>query len=607
MGFYQLEPLGYLFLIISLFYANGLFLTKSLLSSDLWTEKFFVNSVIGVGFCILLLFFLALFDFLTPIAVLVSFLIAPLYMFLKNYSKLILFSISNSYYGVIKHAGILTIIILLLFTSAYSVFFPEISSDAMRYHLPYARYYAEHHGLAVNEFLRYPVFTHNINLIFSLGYIFENTYQGDVLARLFNIYFFTLLLFGLYSLSLKNFGKLTAFIACLILVKIKMLRVYMVSAYVDIALSLFIFACVYFLYLWQKQKNTVWLYFSAFILGIALGTKYLALVWLVPLTVWVFFSEKNIKLTLNFFMLALLFGSPWYIRNILIAGNPIHPFAQGFFGYWIWTATDVAAQNKELLVSHGVDKTLLNLFKLPWYLGTEKQFVKSHLNWFLIAGIPFLIFAYRMKAFFKHMAIFILFSLIFWFYSAQLLRYLSAVLPLLAIFAAYPLGVVLSFTDKIKVLKNKLFINVVSISLLLYSSHTLYMRFYSLNKLRELPHSNYDWEAILLASDEYYPFAKYLNDRGVSKVLNIGKTRINYTFKGQTLGDWFGLANFYTIATSAKNAEDIIQQMQNLKVNYIIIEKKPAWANKVNTFINNSADFEIIKDSKLRTMYFLKP
>ncbi len=607
MGFYQAEPLGYLFLIIGLFYANGVLLTRNFFSSNLWTEKFFINSVVGIGFCILLLFFLALFGLLTPLAVMVMFSLAPAYLLWSNDKNKSFFNISSTYHGIISHAGISAVVLLLLFADTYLVFFPETSSDAMRYHLPYARFYVENHGLVVNEFMRYPIFTHNVNLIFSLGYLFENKNQGDVLARLFNVYFLTLLLLGLYSLTLKNFGKITAFIACLILIKIKMLRVIMVSAYVDIALALFVFACVYFLYQWQKNKEKRWLYLAAFLLGTALGTKYLALVWLVPLTVWVFFSDKNFKHALTFFLLSLAFGCPWYVRNILISGNPIHPFAQSFFGYWVWTASDVLAQKKELLIAHGVDKSFINLLKLPWLLGTEKQFVKSHLGWALLAGIPFLALAYRMPKFFKHMAIFILFGLVFWFYTAQILRYFTAILPFLAIFAAYPLGLAFAYLDKIKWLNNHRLITVVSIVLLVYSSHTLYKHFYYLNKWRALPQSDYHWQNILDERDSYYPFAKLLNDRGVKRLLNIGKTRIHYTFDGLTLGDWFGPANFYTIAQSSKNANDIIQHMHRLKVNYLIAEKKPKWANRVNKLLKDSSRFEVVKDSDLRTLFFLKP
>ncbi len=606
MGFYQLEPLLYLFLIIGCFYANGLLLTRNFFSSTLWTEKFFVNSVVGIGICILLLFLLAVPGFLTPIMVGLLFSIAPAYLLLTTGKNRSFFVLSASYKSIISHAGIISIILLLLFTETYLVFFPETSSDAMRYHLPYARFYVENHGLAINEFLRYPIFTHNVNLIFSLGYLFENKYQGDVLARLFNIYFMTLLLLGLYSLTLKSFGKFTALIASLILINVKMLRIIMISAYVDTGLALFIFACVYFIYLWHKTQQRHWLSLSAFILGIALGTKYLALAWLVPLTVWVFFTCKNTKLTAKFFFTALLFGSPWYIRNIFIAGNPIHPFAQDLFGYWIWTAADIAAQKKQLLASHGVDKTLLNLIKLPWLLVTENYFVKSRVGWVILTGIPFLIFAYRMNKFFKHLAMFVLFCLVFWFYSAQMLRYFTAILPFVAIFAAYPLGLLFTFTERINILNNQVLITVLSLALLSYSSYTLYKHFYFLNKWRPLPQSDYDWKNILEKRDSFYPFAKILNEKNVSSVLNLGKTRLNYTFDGFVMGDWFGVANFYQIATSAKNADDIIKHMHRLKTNYIIVEKKPKWLNKVNSYLIDSPRFEIIKDSELRTLYFLK-
>ncbi|MBK9615391.1 MAG: hypothetical protein IPO35_07650 [Uliginosibacterium sp.] len=34
----------------------------------------------------------------------------------------------------------------------------------------------------------------------------------------------------------------------------------------------------------------------------------------------------------------------WYIRSYFISGNPFHPFASDFFGYWNWDRVDVELQ-----------------------------------------------------------------------------------------------------------------------------------------------------------------------------------------------------------------------------------------------------------------------
>ena len=605
MNFYQIHPILVFLTFVWVFYMHGAFISQKLNLNQKGIDNFFINTVLGFCIVVFLLFFIALFHLLYIDFVTFFFLIIPVFYLFKQ-GKTTHFTLNYIPKGLINNAGLIFIILYLLLPYSYGLFFPETGSDAMRYHLAYAQYYVNNHGLAIDEFLRYPVFSHNMNMAFTLGYLYLGDYQGEVLARMFSLFTYILLIIGLYALAIRSFDKVTAVVAVIILIKVKLFKILMISGYIDIGLTLFLFACIYFLYMWQLEKQDKWLYLSAFMLGIVLGTKYLGLLWLFPMTIWVFFTHKNWKKTYHYFFIALAIGSPWYIRNIFIASNPIHPFLQDIFGYWLWSPTDVIGQKTDLLVRHGVDRSFINFIKLPYLLETHKYFSKFHLGWLMALGIPFLGFALKMPKFFKILALFVFFNLIFWFFTTQVDRYLMPILPLLAIFAAFPFGFLLNIIYNYKWVRNKYFTAATSFILILFSINYLRHKYKVFNAYSSMPSSSYDWELANFKQNKYYVFAQVLNNRKAKRVFNISNAMIENTFNGQVLGDWFGKATRQMIYKQSKSAEEIKSKLKHFQTSYLLVDKKITPYNKVYILLKNEPDVHIVKESEDAILYFIK-
>ena len=607
MIFYQIEPILVFCLFLWVFYLHGAFICHKLQLKSQGINKLFINLSIGFGFVIFILFFMALFQKLTPVIVSVCFLIVPVLYFVDtNENKGLKFDVAIIAKAFINHAWLIFTILYLLLPHSYNLFLPETSSDAIRYHLPYAQFYVENQGLAVNEFLRYPVFSHNMNLVFSLGYLYLGDFQGEVLARMFSLFSFILLVLGLYCLALKSFNKTTAVIAVIILIKAKIFRILMVSGYVDIGLALFLFVSIYFLYLWQQQKNDKWLYLSACTLGIVIGTKYLGLLWLLPLTIWVLLMQKDSKKSLNFFLLAFIIGSPWYIRNIFIAGNPLHPFLQDVFGFWLWSPEDIVQQKQDLLIRHGIDRTFSNFIKLPYLLETHDYFSKFHLGWFMALGIPCLIFSLTMQRFYKYLAIFVILNIGFWFSTSQIDRYLMPTLAFVALFAAYPIGKLISSMLLNKWLSHKYSVAFIATLLLSYGVYHLKYKFDNIYAKKPLPHSNIDWHSINLKQNKFYSFVLELNKRKAKRVYNISDAMFENSFNGQVLGDWFGLASKGKIYKACKTDIEVYNTLLQFDTRYLLVGKQKKWFNKINIILKNSKYAEVILDTNEAILYLFK-
>jgi hypothetical protein len=180
------------------------------------------------------------------------------------------------------------------------------------------------------------------------------------------------------------------------------------------------------------------LWFCALFAGIAMGVKYHGALMTVPLGLMLLWFSKSLGLTVRFALLTSVFGLFWYLRSWWISGNPVHPFAGGIFGYYIWTAGDLAANMMELKGS-GIDRTLLNFLLLPERMFSERMSFNGYTGF---GGV--LIGAFMLSCFLigwqrpivKAMQMTCLAYLLFWFLSSQVIRYLLLITPLISLSTA---------------------------------------------------------------------------------------------------------------------------------------------------------------------------
>lgn len=327
---------------------------------------------------------------------------------------------------------------LLLLFSAWVIppLGPAESHDELSYHLPYARFYLEQGGLAVHENLRFPLHTHNFNLLFAVALLRD----GPATAHLIHATAGILALLGVHGLvrhwiPQRNLGWIAAFIAVLLVLQVGEFQQGLGNAYVDLGFALFIVAAMVAMALWHENQHRTWLILAALFLGTAVGTKYLGLVFTVPLGLWVLLRSRSPREFLRFTCITCFFGLFWYLRSWWISGNPVHPFAGEWFGYYIWSPNQLVELMKELR-SHGIERTVLNFWRLPEQLWMNRLVFSGSVDrdglligafYLNLLSLPWMRPALRIVCL-------ITFGyLIFWFCSAQIQRYLLPAAPLMSL------------------------------------------------------------------------------------------------------------------------------------------------------------------------------
>ncbi|GAB4456523.1 MAG: hypothetical protein OHK0029_14640 [Armatimonadaceae bacterium] len=262
-----------------------------------------------------------------------------------------------------------------------------------------------------------------------------------------------------------RYGQRIAPVAAVIAAAVPIFLWEATTAYVDLATALFTYLSFYSYWVWRENRTgNGGLLLSAMLMGFALGTKYTVLGFWGLLLLGIFVvevvSEKRltgsiIAKTALWGAVALAIGAPWYIKNVVLTGNPVYPFAYEIFGGKYWSLENAQQYSAEQ-GRFGMGKTPLDLLLSPWNV-TQEAGVLWQSPEFQKRGFvytEYIIYGFGLSPVFLGLLVLtpfvgrqlapasracVLFGLgiyLFWFFVMQQTRYLLPALPALAVLAA---------------------------------------------------------------------------------------------------------------------------------------------------------------------------
>ena len=472
-----------------------------------------------------------------------------------------------------------------LFQYLSNYLYPPVHFDDTMYHLPHARDIVIHHGLYLNPYIRYPLFPQNFELLYALLLLFYD----DISTHLIHASAAAITAIGIYSLGALTSSRKTGIIGAIIFLSTPLVQSLMKTAYIDLGLTMFVFLGFYCISLWIHTKKIHWLYLAGFATGMAAGTKYTALMYVLLYAVWIAYEGKNIRYVLTFICLVLVSGSPWYIRNFIFSGNPVFPFGEGIFGYsWLWDKNDALIQYYDLLKAHGTPRTILSFLTLPWNLvmHQEKFMDDGGISLWMLAMFPSILFIKRFTTFQRKLCIFVFLTMIMWFCSTQILRYLLPLFPVMSLLSAYVLADLYDAIKKffpgtfpaIKLICNKAcyyagkrVVSVVIIAVLLIlqgKDFTRKIKKTSLPVTQELRHE------YLSRNKPAYQLIKIAN---MDPTLNIYQLKFEdhaYYAEGRMIGDHFGPARYSTIYNVLGRSDKLYDTFLTMDIQLFLLNKE---------------------------------
>jgi hypothetical protein len=318
---------------------------------------------------------------------------------------------------------------------------PVWDYDALLYHLEAPRRFLAHGGIYFDQEMMRSAYPYLGEMLFAAGMMFHL----DVLSKLIHLTYAVLFVLGVYAMGVRFFNRQTALIAAGILVSVPSFILWSTWASIDFAWAGYELWSVYAITRWltdERQPSRRWLMLAGVMSGFAAGTKYISvppLLILAALLAW--FSRRGLQQStgetlralLVFSLSAALAGGGWYLKNLILTGNPVYPLVFGGAG---WEPLERKVFNA-YMQTFGMGKTPLHLLLLPYNVYAHQDRF-STMPQELIHPLLWLAFLFPFCAKCNKHSFLIIYTMTYfawWFLGSQVIRFLLPITGFLALFA----------------------------------------------------------------------------------------------------------------------------------------------------------------------------
>jgi hypothetical protein len=279
-------------------------------------------------------------------------------------------------------------------------------------------------------------------LLAEMLYLIGLVAKSDVFSKILHLSLAAILLLSTFAVARRHLGDRGGWLAGGVLLGVTIFPVWGSFAFADMAWALFEFLAVAAFLEWRKAPQRQWIVVSGALAGFSMGSKYTAVA-LLPILLLAFLTERSTGTIAERFRNALWFGgaaalvaAPWYVKNLLWAGNPVYPF---LIGGSDWPAQRVAML-MAYLRSFGVGHSLVDTLLLPLHLYTQpaafgtffREIDIPNLLFLLALGFPFL----KRKHPLRPLGWMALLRFLLWAAGTQQTRFLLPLYPILSLMAA---------------------------------------------------------------------------------------------------------------------------------------------------------------------------
>ena len=341
---------------------------------------------------------------------------------------------------------------------------PPVSRDALTHHLAVPKLWVEAGGMRELPDIAFSYYPQLIDLL----YVFPILAGHDTWAKYLHFAFALATAVIVFLFIRRRLGSLWGSVGALMFITVPLIVKLSVTAYVDLGLLFFTTASLFSTLIWlEKPDRSRWLVLAGLCAGLALSTKYNAIVSIVALGLLLAYfrarqlgqesggMSKLAKDVAIFGFLALLVFSPWLIRNYALTGNPVYPLHQSSFDHREQKSKVQKASEQEQLgplltrkVVHGESLPYILMIPLRIFFegkDDDPKYFDGRLNPLLL-GFPLLLVFFRRNIpavstreihFFT---LFVILVVLYTFFTANMrVRYVVNIVPPMVVLSIYGL------------------------------------------------------------------------------------------------------------------------------------------------------------------------
>lgn len=231
-----------------------------------------------------------------------------------------------------KIRPLLALLGVLAAVNLIGVLGPELSFDALWYHLTIPKIFIEEGGVFyINGGLfYYSVMPKLAEMLFIPGLMFGN----EIIPKLIQWSFGILTSIAIYKISRNYFDEKISMLSSLIFYASLVVAWQSTVAYIDLIRSFFEVMALWGFLEFIKTKKKSLLVESSVLVGLAVSTKLIALGTVPIFLIILWFLERNKKIAIRniliFGLISVLIPLPWFFFAFISTGNPIYPVFSGY-------------------------------------------------------------------------------------------------------------------------------------------------------------------------------------------------------------------------------------------------------------------------------------
>jgi len=502
---------------------------------------------------------------------------------------------------------------------------PPISRDALIHHLAVPKLWMKHgefYEISWAEYSYYPMY---MNLFYLVCLYFKN----DIAPKFIHLGFGLGTGWMIYYYLKQKFDRNWGLLGMVIFITTPIVVWLSTSAYVDLGMTFFITGSVLSFIKWRdsEYRKIKWLLISSFCMGIAIGSKYNALIaWLIVnlMLMLSYVRDTNrqidvLQYGILFFVITVLVASPWYLKNYLQTGNPFYPLFNSVFklldhqpvqevlsGLAIKKTGKISFfKLREVMYGESFWETLLIPIRM-FFQGkdTSYQYFQGSLNPILIIFLPF---AMLNRRYGKDKIFFVCFTVIFifmaFFLTAKQVRYILPVLPFLSILAVMGIKDFLDKLEQIKLFSSlRIGEKIKSITRLFVFTSVAFLLIFNLiylkNRIIVIKPLSYvtgkeSRDAFLRRHLLHYDAVKYINTNLPmdAKVFTVFLGRRGYYFdRAYQNESSFGMSTFRQMVNRSDSEEKFLEYIKSMNVTHILMR-----ADLLNKYLQDNFSTNEVK------------
>ncbi len=466
---------------------------------------------------------------------------------------------------------------------------PPTTRDVLIHHLAIPKLYIKNGGLYDIPFATFSYYPMNLSLLYTIPLLFNN----DIIPKYIHMSFGLLTALIIFLYIKKKVNTTYALTGSLIFLSIPIIIKLSTSAMVDLGLTFFSTFALLLIIKWiDSDFDLKWLIASAVSCGLALGTKYNALILFLILSFMVTFlnqryqrkGTRSLLYGIFFIFISLLIYAPWGIKNIIQKGNPVYPLYNNYLNihhnshsskddkYYSLPALGGPFGRRKLLYGENGLDIILIPFRI-FFQGRDNsgQYFDGVLNPILLIFIPFALFRHPYR---RDMIILMTFSILYLLFAfsshGMRIRYILPIIPPMTIMTTFGikrLSEIRSFRYPVLI-----------ITVLLLSYNTLYLNRY-FRKTDPIPYitGKETRDEYLLKHRPDYGIFKYINDNlpADSKIMFLFMGNRGYYCDREYIYDtrYSGVTLMNQIRGSTYG-DDIYHKQKKMGITHILMDKR---------------------------------